>query len=110
MRKLTHLLIVVLFVLTASSCLLRKKQDTTDYSAQDYKKALVIDYAIDGCKWMLRLENDNPTDDNKKLEPDYIMPEFQQDSLPVWIKYEQEDRMSICMAGETIKLISIKKR
>jgi hypothetical protein len=112
MRKHTHLLLPVLFVLLFISCQLSKKQEAstpTDYSAQGYRKAIVVDYAIDGCQWMLQLENDKPEDDNKKLEPDYIAPSFQKDGTPVWIKFEKEERLSICMTGETVKIIAIKK-
>ncbi|MCU0435775.1 MAG: hypothetical protein MUC87_20110 [Bacteroidia bacterium] len=112
MYKHTHLLLLLFIALISGSCFLRKKekQQPIDYAAQGYVKALVVDYELDGCKWMLRLDNDDPNDDDKKMEPDFLFSEFQKDSLPVWLKYQREERISICMAGETVKVIDIKKR
>lgn len=69
-------------------------------------KAMVISYDLDGCGFMLELAKDK-----SRLEPDGLQPEFQKDSVPVWIKYKAApDRMSVCMAGATIDLLEIKKR
>ena len=99
------------FALLVTSCH-RVKESTTynadpkvDYAAQGYVKAFVTNVELDGCKFMLQLE-----DSDKKLEPDGLQPEFEKDGLKVWVKYEPEDRMSICMAGQTVKVIDIKIR
>jgi hypothetical protein len=112
MYKHKHLLLLIFIALITGGCFLKKKDagNTTDYATQGYVKAFVVDYELDGCKWMLRLDNDDPNDDDKKMEPDFLFSEFQKDSLPVWLKYHKEERISICMAGETIKVIDIKKR
>lgn len=100
---ISSLLICVLLV----SCIFKKATSSNvDYAAQGYVKAMVVTMELDGCSYMLELESDK-----SKLEPDGLQPEFQKDSLPVWIKYKAApDRMSICMAGATIDLIDIKKR
>jgi hypothetical protein len=112
MYKHNHLLLLLLLPLLVAGCFLKKKDTSAsvDYAAQGYVKAIVVDYELDGCRWMLRLDNDDPTDDDKKMEPDFLFSEFQKDSLPVWLKYTKEERISICMAGETVKVIDIKKR
>lgn len=107
MSKLSNLILIATVSLLLFSCSKLKKVTTTnvDYAAEGYVKAMVVDIELDGCKYMLELESDK-----KKLEPDGLQEIFMQDSLPVWIKYKHADRMSICMAGETIDLLDIKKR
>lgn len=74
--------------------------------AQGFVKAMIISYEIDGCNYMLELVSDK-----SRLEPDGLQPEYQKDSMNVWIKYKSApDRMSVCMAGATIDLLEIKKR
>jgi hypothetical protein len=74
--------------------------------AQGFVKAMVISYEVDGCGYMLELSSDK-----SRLEPDGLQPEYQKDSMNVWIKYKANpDRMSVCMAGATIDLLEIKKR
>ncbi len=108
MNKHKKLALALLPLLIFASCSLfrgkKTKEVVIDYAGQGYVQAEVRDYDLDGCRYMLYL------DANRKLEPDYLPTEFQQDSVPVWIKYEVENRMSVCMAGETVKLLDIKKR
>lgn len=82
-----------------------KADPKVDYEKEGYVKAFVTDVQLDGCHFMLQRESDN-----KRLEPEELTPAFQQDSLKVWIKYEVDDRMSVCMAGQTIRLLDIRKR
>lgn len=98
---------LILSCILITSCVIKKAtSQQVDYAAQGYVKAMVVTMELDGCSYMLELESDK-----SKLEPDGLQPEFQKDSLPVWIKYKAApDRMSICMAGATIDLIDIKKR
>jgi hypothetical protein len=74
-------------------------------SAEDkagFIKATVIKLDLDGCSWMLQLE------DGKKLEPINLKEEFQKVNLKVWIQYEPFTQgASICMAGEMVKVIAI---
>jgi hypothetical protein len=90
---------------TVTSVVSYKADPTYDYAGNGYIKAFVTDVELDGCKWMLQRE-----DDGKKLEPDGLQPEFEKDSLHVWLKYTEDDRMSICMAGQTIKVVDIRIR
>lgn len=107
MGKHTNILAITVFLAFVAACTIKKATTTeSDMQAQGYVKATVIHMDLDGCGYMLELSSDKA-----KLEPDGLQPEFQVDSLNVWIKYkEAPDRMSICMAGKTIDLLEIKKR
>ncbi len=107
MSKHTNIYAIVTVFVLAVSCNVFKKATISDadMEKQGFVKAMVIEMQLDGCTFMVQQESDK-----KNLEPDGLQPEFQHDSMKVWIKYTAEDRMSVCMAGETIKLIDIKKR
>ena len=106
MNKLTKLFVIALFISLVTACVTQKKVvSDSEMEAQGFVKAMVITYEVDGCGYMLELSSDK-----SRLEPDGLQPDFQKDSLPVWIKYKTVDRMSICMAGATIDLLEIKKR
>lgn len=78
----------------------------TEMETEGFVKAMVVKYDVDGCGYMLELVSDK-----SRLEPDGLQPDFQKDSMKVWIKYKSApDRMSVCMAGATIDLLEIKKR
>lgn len=71
----------------------------------NFTKATVINYKLDGCSWMLQLE------EGKKLEPINLNVEFQKEDLKVWIQYEPFTQgASICMAGEIVKVTAIEIR
>ncbi|HLG03590.1 MAG TPA: hypothetical protein VI731_08350 [Bacteroidia bacterium] len=108
MRKHKHLLSTLLIAAVFSACGMfnRGKKTSVDYLNEGYVKAFVTEYRVDGCTFMLQLEGEG----QKRLEPDGLQPEFEHDSMRVWLKYQPEERMSICMAGQTIKVIDIKKR
>ena len=106
MSKHTKLFVVAFLTLLAVACKHQKVVTDSEMEAQGFVKAMVISYDVDGCGYMLELNSDK-----SKLEPDGLQPEYQKDSMNVWIKYKAApDRMSICMAGATIDLIEIKKR
>lgn len=106
MNKHTKLFVTVVFALLLLACKHQKVVTDSEMEAQGFVKAMVISYEIDGCNYMLEL-----VCDKSRLEPDGLQPEYQKDSMNVWIKYKAApDRMSICMAGATIDLIEIKKR
>ncbi len=107
MSKHTNILATVLLSLLLITCTMIKKTTVSeaDMEKQGFVKAMIVQLELDGCSYMLEQESDK-----KRLEPDGLQPDFQKDSLKVWIKWQPEDRMSICMAGETIKLLEIKKR
>ena len=106
MRKLTLLFTVLTSVFIVACVTKKVTASDTDMEAQGFVKAMVIRMDLDGCGYMLELAGDKT-----KLEPDGLQPEYQTDSLNVWIKYKAApDRMSVCMAGQTIDLLEIKKR
>ena len=108
----TRLFITLLAISAIIFSCHRVKEAVTDkadpnynYAANGYVKGFITDVQLDGCKWMIQLDSSG-----KRIEPDEVAPAFQKDSLLVWVKYSPEDRMSICMAGQTVKLIDIRKR
>lgn len=78
-----------------------------DYAGHGYAKGFITDVQLDGCKWMIQLDSAG-----KRIEPgpDELPPVFLKDSLLVWVKYTPDDRLSICMAGQTVHIEDIKKR
>ena len=76
-----------------------------DYAGNGYVKGFITNVQLDGCTWMIQLDSAG-----KRIEPNEIPPAYQQDSLLIWVKYKPEDRMSICMAGQTVSIIDIRKR
>ena len=117
MKKVFYLLIA-LFLFTSyfffSSCHCKKKATAEtktvelpkrDFEKEGYTKATVIIFDIDGCKYMLQLE------DQKKLEAVNLSADFQKENLAVWIKYTiKKGAMSICQAGQIIELADIQLR
>jgi hypothetical protein len=98
-----------MLLLVLPSCIFLMKGDRhkkeSQRSWEGYEKATVISYEVDGCTWMLDLE------DGKKLQPAELKPEFQKDRLDVWIKYEiKKGAVGICMAGTMINLVEIELR
>ena len=69
-----------------------------------YTKAIVIKYSLDGCNWMLQLE------DGKKLEPRNLKDEFKKENLKVWVTYQTFNDYSFCMAGDIINIEDIALR
>ncbi|MGZ4035504.1 MAG: hypothetical protein ACXVPU_10110 [Bacteroidia bacterium] len=107
--KKTYLILFVLIVCTffTQSCFLLpgdRYHPSSAYEFEGYEKAKVINYPIDGCGWMLQLE------DSTKLQPLILSPEFQKEGLQVLIKYEiKKDVAGVCMAGKIVALTDIKK-
>lgn len=106
MSKLRSLLFILLVFTGMTSCKHKSKTGTdVDYGAQGYIAATVINYEVDGCQWMIQLEN------GTKYEPQNMDESFRKDQQKVWIKYvEVKGAMTICMAGKVIKLTDIKQR
>jgi hypothetical protein len=112
MKKFSILLLLVAAIVF--SChhvkdLVSDKADpNVDYLKQGYAKGMVTDIQLDGCKWMIELQDSA----GKKIEPgpDEMAPDLLKDSLFVWVKYTPEDRMSVCMAGQTVHIVDIKRR
>lgn len=106
MGKHTKLFVIAILATLFTACMQKKTVSDADMEAKGFVKAMVVKYDVDGCGYMLQLLSDK-----QRLEPDGMQPEYQKDSLNVWIKYTVvPDRMSVCMAGSTIDLLEIKKR
>ena len=106
---------------TMQSCSLfsgaKKKTSETivdTHEQNGFVKAIVINYAVDGCTFMLQ-----PGDDaqevltgkvEKKLQPVNLREDFKKDNLKVWIKYQHFKGNSICMVGEMVTITAIEKR
>lgn len=107
MNKHTKLFVIALFAALLTACISQKKTvSDSEMEKQGFVKAMTVKYDVDGCGYMLELVSDK-----SRLEPDGLQPDFQKDSMNVWIKYTAApDRMSVCMAGATIDLLEIKKR
>ena len=93
------------------SCHCRKQSQSTatevkkDFVQEGYTKATVIYYELDGCNYLLQLENES------KLEPTNLAADFKKDKLDVWVKYTIDTAaVSICMAGQLVKLSDIQLR
>jgi hypothetical protein len=99
--SLVFFLLMEMFFFHACS---RKTFNST--ACWDYReKATVINYKIDGCNWILELE------DGKKLQPDSLRSEFQKDNLKVLIEYNfKEGGTGICMVGEQVTITKIELR
>ena len=66
------------------------------------KDATVINYEVDGCKFLLQLT------DGKKLQPENLAVEFQKDQLKLQMKYHVQNKMNTCMTGEVVHIDFIK--
>ena len=118
MKKLFYFFLSLCFIpytIYLTSCHCKKKtvssENTStaevkrDFEKEGYVKATVINYEVDGCAFMLQLE------DGKKLEPSGLAADFKKDQLAVWIKYiPKKGGASICMAGQMVDLTDIQLR
>jgi hypothetical protein len=78
---------------------------TIDYVKEGFAKANIIYYKLDGCGYMLQLEN------GTKLEPTNLPEEFVKENLPVWVKYShKKGGMSVCMAAPMVVITEIHLR
>ncbi|MDF2436234.1 MAG: hypothetical protein K0Q95_610 [Bacteroidota bacterium] len=80
-----------------------RADDSSDSAKSGYTPATVVYLTLDGCAWMLKLEN------GKYLQPYQLEPEFQKENLKVLIKYTiNKNSMGICMSGAIVNLTEIK--
>jgi hypothetical protein len=70
---------------------------------EGFTKVIVINHTVDGCNWMLKLEN------GKLLEPVNLGDEFKKENLIIWIQYKHYENYSFCMAGEMVTITSVEK-
>lgn len=97
------IVLIVLFAL-AVACSVSKQ------SKQHEVKAVLIDNSeLDGCGWMLELTEADAMG-NKKLIP-LNLQDFSvllQTGKTVYISYNTEPKMNTCMAGATVRLLSLR--
>lgn len=109
-----HFIKTVLFILFCLinfySCKSNKKvaKETVvtgdEKKTQGFTKGVVTKYDVDGCTFLITLEN------GKRLHPLNLDEAYQIDGLGVWIKYIfQREAITVCMAGEVIKITAIEK-
>ncbi len=105
-NKLKQIVLILLVVLTAScSKKVAGLKSFPEETKEGYIKATVVNLTLDGCSWLLQLE------DGKKLEPTNLNEEFKKDKLNVWIQYQiKKGGMSVCMVGEIITISEIELR
>jgi len=78
-----------------------------DYAKQKYTPATVIDMSgLDGCVFMLKLEN------GKKLQPSpALTDDYSVNDMTVWVKYYvKKGAVGICMSGQIVTITDIQKR
>jgi hypothetical protein len=108
LKNIALLFVCLLFISMLQSCFLfvgvKSKHTAPEpdtHEQNGFVKATIINYTLDGCSYMLQLE------DGKKLEPVNLSEEFKKDNIKVWIKYQHYKGTSICMAGEMVTVTAI---
>lgn len=70
---------------------------------EGFTKVTVIKHSVDGCSWMLKLE------DGKLLEPVNLSDELKKENRIVWVQYKHYENYSFCMAGEMVTITAFEK-
>jgi hypothetical protein len=93
-------------IIFSTSCAQKKIQ--AKFMQDGYMAATIIDYKVDGCKFLLELNDKEKT----KLSPNRLPDELKKDKQKVWVKYiiAKKQMPSTCMAGKQIELLDIQKR
>ncbi len=109
LKNITLTIIGLVLLATMQSCFLfvKKKIETLKEPVPlhiGYTKATIINSTIDGCLWMIQLE------DGKMLEPVNLKDEFKKEGLKVWIQYKHYENYSFCMAGEMVTVTAMEIR
>ena len=106
MKKFKILFLIIFSLGAMTSCKPKAKvPETPDYAKLGYTAATVLNYEVDGCQWIIEMA------DGKKYEPQNLQEDFRKDKMKVWVKYtEVKGAITICMAGNVIKISDIKER
>ncbi len=99
------IIIFIVSLLVFNSCKTKNIQKKNDTEHEIYLKAKIIKGNLDGCTWLIELQ-----EGKKILEPINLTHEFKTDNLAVWLQYNNHDGNSICMMGQMITIIAIEKR
>ena len=104
--------IILLLTLFLTFCTFKvnaqEKPKKINYAKEGYVKALIINYKVDGCGFLIEL-----TDKAKsKFAPEKLADEFKKDKQKIWIKYSlaKKQPMSTCMSGKLVEVLDIHKR
>jgi hypothetical protein len=86
----------------------QEKKQKINYEKEGYVKAEVIDYKVDGCRFLIELSDKAKT----KITPDKLDEAFKKDKEKIWIKYSlvKKQLPSTCMAGKQAEVVDIQKR
>src|ERR1700739_4458141 len=107
MFRITVLLIFTFLLFNFTSTAQEKKQQI-DFAKEGYVKATVIHYKVEGCGFLIELDDKEKT----KLMPEKLDEGFKKNKEKIWIKYSiaKKQPMGTCMAGKFCEIIDIKKR
>lgn len=101
MNKILKTLLVTFIV---ASCASKKASTSTKELNKTHTKGTIIDNSkLDGCTYLIVLE------DHSTFEPINLDATFKQDGLQIYFLYKKSNAMSVCMAGQPITLLEIKK-
>jgi hypothetical protein len=100
--------LLLIFCLFPTEINAQEKAKKINYEKEGYVKALVINYKVDGCGFLIELTDKAKT----KLMPEKLSDELKKDKQKIWLKYApvKKQPMSTCMAGKYIEVTDIQKR
>ncbi|MEO8759552.1 MAG: hypothetical protein ABI388_01145 [Bacteroidia bacterium] len=100
-------LLSIAFLLITCQVSAQEKSKKINYKKEGYVKAVIINYNVENCGFLIELCDKAKTKLAGKLND-----EFKKDKQKIWIKYsfQKKQPISTCMAGKTIEITNIKKR
>jgi hypothetical protein len=103
----SYSLIVLIVIIFFGSCASKKQivEDDNEMFIQKFIPVTVKNAAgLDGCSFLL------VKDSVTSFQPVEFSDSLKLDGLKLWIKFSVVNQMSVCMAGQTIKLAAVKYR
>ena len=102
------ILCAIAFLFSTLQVQAQEKKQKSNYEKEGYVKAEVLDFKLDGCSFLIELNDKEKT----KITPDKLADEFKKDKQKVWVKYRPVKKQlpSTCMAGKQVEIIDVKKR
>lgn len=100
-------LLSVAFLLITCQVSAQEKPKKINYAKEGYVKAVIINYNVENCGFLIEL-----TDKAKTKLAGKLNDEFKKNKQKIWIKYTlaKKQPISTCMSGKTIEITDIKKR
>ena len=101
-------LFTIVFSLITFKANAQEKKQKINYEQEGYVKAIIIQYKVEGCGYLIELTDKAKT----KIAPDKLADEFKKNKKKIWVKYTlaKKQPMSTCMAGKLAEIIDVKKR